>query len=256
MSFRRAGFVAAATVLALAVPAVASAATVTVGSPLPAFSLGIHFAGSATLTNVALGEPEANETSPVSGTVVRWRISGASGGPFELRVLTPDGGGSYTGAGTSSPATPISTMTQTFSTDLPIKAGQTIGLDLSGGSTIGFAMVSGSTADFWEPPLADGSTAPATKQDSDTELEFNADVVPQSAVSAHCVAPKLKGKKLSKLRKLLKAAHCALGAVKKPKHRKGKKLVVKSQSPSPGSVLPNGASVSVKLGPKPKRHHR
>ena len=63
----------------------------------------------------------------------------------------------------------------------------------------------------------------------------------------------LKGKTLGQARTLLAAAHCSLGKVKKPKHHKGK-LVVKSQAPKPGTVLPNGATVSVKLGPKP--HHK
>jgi hypothetical protein len=76
-----------------------------------------------------------------------------------------------------------------------------------------------------------------------------------SSVPPHCNVPQLKGKTRAKARKLLSKAHCALGRVKKPKHHKGK-LVVKAQSPAPGTVLANGASVSVKLGPKPHRKKR
>jgi hypothetical protein len=67
------------------------------------------------------------------------------------------------------------------------------------------------------------------------------------APTAHCVVPKLKGKKVTKARKLLSSAHCTLGKVKKPKG----KLVVKSQSLAPGTVLSAGRRVAMKLGPKP-----
>jgi hypothetical protein len=72
-----------------------------------------------------------------------------------------------------------------------------------------------------------------------------------------CVVPKLKGKSLSKAKGLLKAAHCKLGKVTKPKPRKRHKLgklVVKSSSPKAGSKRPAGTKVSLKLGPAPKKH--
>lgn len=33
--------------------------------------------------------PPVDPTSPVTGTIVRWRIMDGSGGPYGLRVLTP-----------------------------------------------------------------------------------------------------------------------------------------------------------------------
>lgn len=46
-----------------------------------------------------------------------------------------------------------------------------------------------------------------------------------------CRPPKLKGKSLTAAKKKLKQARCALGKVKRPtKVKKGRKLVVKSQS--------------------------
>ena len=60
---------------------------------------------AGTWTNTRLA-PGANLTSPADGTIVRWRIVEATGGPFYLRVLTPVGGTTYTGAGTGPPADP------------------------------------------------------------------------------------------------------------------------------------------------------
>jgi hypothetical protein len=56
-----------------------------------------------------------------------------------------------------------------------------------------------------------------------------------------CDVPKLKGKSLKRARKTLGAAGCSLGKVK----GRGK---VKRQSPAPGTELPAGSKVSVKLG--------
>jgi hypothetical protein len=193
---------AAVAAWALVGAASAQAAIVTVGSPLTGAFSSVGFIGSdATLANFALPEPGANVTSPVTGTIIRWRITQASGGPFRLRVLTPGGGTTYTGAGTSPPGTPTSTATQTFTANLPISAGQVIGLDQTWPAQIGVQSISGSGAVWgnWVPPLADGATVAGSTGSSDTEIAFNADV--QFADPAPPVAPsnaftigKVKGK--------------------------------------------------------------
>jgi len=134
--------------------------------------------------NSALGEAGAHVTSPVTGTIVRWRIQ-ASGGPFFLRVLTPDGGSTYTGAGTSAGEVPVSTATQTFTTDLPIKAGQILAIDNSNNSdTLGLSLAApGSAVCVFLPPVADGSAATALACGSGEEVGFNADVQPLPTVS-------------------------------------------------------------------------
>lgn len=58
-----------------------------------------------------------------------------------------------------------------------------------------------------------------------------------------CVVPMLKGKTLKKARKRTKANDCRLGKVKGP--RSGK---VKMQQPKPGTLLPPGESVRIKMG--------
>lgn len=74
-----------------------------------------------------------------------------------------------------------------------------------------------------------------------------------------CVVPGLRGKSLRQARTALKAAHCRVGNVHRPKHRKGKRLgplVVKSSSPSAGKSLKANAEVDLRLGPRPRKAHR
>ena len=77
----------------------AEAATVVVGSPLAGtFNTGVTFKEQPTLANTSLADPSANVTSPVSGMVVSWRMTGFYlGGPFKLRILRPVGGGTLGG---------------------------------------------------------------------------------------------------------------------------------------------------------------
>src|SRR4029079_17992009 len=100
------------------------AATVTVGSPLTAPFFSTSTCGSpCTRANTALADPGANVTSPITGTVVRYRLAGNYGGTFMLRVLRPAGGGQYTGAGTSGPTSANGTATIAIPTRLPIQSG-------------------------------------------------------------------------------------------------------------------------------------
>ena len=163
----------------------ADAATITIGSPLTASGATFTAFANVTMIDEALPEAGANVASPVTGTIVRWRITGATGagGPFKLRVLTPISGTTYTGAGTSAPETPSSTATQTFTTSMPITAGQVIVLDMSGGDTIGGGLVPGATYGYWAPPLADGSSSAETLAGQAGEFDFNADVQPLPTVT-------------------------------------------------------------------------
>ncbi|HEX8958697.1 MAG TPA: hypothetical protein VF770_02625, partial [Solirubrobacterales bacterium] len=84
---------AAASALTLAFASGAAAATITIGSPLPLEFSEHTFEHVDTMFNTALPERGVNVSSPVSGTIVRWRIQGANGGPYYLRVLRPNGSG-------------------------------------------------------------------------------------------------------------------------------------------------------------------
>jgi hypothetical protein len=157
----------------------AQATVVTVGSPLTgSFSLVFSMIGNpATIANTTLPETGAQLTSPIAGTIVRWRIVDPVGGPFRLRVLTPASGGQYTGAGTGSPQVPSGTGVQTLPANLPIQAGDIIAVDNANATdNYGFANVPGAGFVTWDgPPLADGSTRAPDFTSSD-EAGINADV--------------------------------------------------------------------------------
>ncbi|MGE5281736.1 MAG: IPT/TIG domain-containing protein [Chloroflexota bacterium] len=162
----------------------AGATTITVGSPLVgSFNVAVAFTEQGTVANTTLADPSANVTSPVDGMVVRWRMTGFStAGPYKLRILRPAGEGRYTGAGTSSPETRLGTGTETFTTRLPIQAGDLIGLDGAGASSsFPVASNAGSSFSIWRPPLQDGWTA-APQPGSAHELGFDAAVQPAPQV--------------------------------------------------------------------------
>src|SRR4029077_9522465 len=157
----RLGFLAITATSAWALLAVtaAQASTITVGSVLPPGSAPTAFGQVETFFNTALPEKGANLNSPTSGAIVRWRIQNAEGGPFSLRVLRPNGSGGYTAVGSSNPATPSGTGVQTFTANLPIHAGDLIGVDPTNDTDkIGIAEVPGASYGFIFPPPFDAAT--------------------------------------------------------------------------------------------------
>jgi IPT/TIG domain len=313
----------------------ATATTVTVGSPLTVKFEGSAGLGPTTRVNSALAEAGAHVASPVEGRVVRWRLAEAgiwtAGTGFQLVVLRPSGSAEYTKVAASAPAAPIGSAA---ATDLPIEAGDLVGLDFPEGSKVGQAVVPGSAQIYWVPLLELGSTAPPTQVFPNFEMGFNADVAPRPGIAAltqssgsisggtpvailghdfggpvtvsfgasvaastvqaenlilavappsatpgtvdvsvtaeggttppvdaarftytACVVPKLRGLKLKASRRKLKAASCGLGKVRRGKRRAAKNgkrqrraAKVRKQNPKPGTVLPPGGRVSVRLG--------
>ncbi len=242
-----------------ALPSIPSAlaSTVTVGPPLTGTYQQFQPENPGTLTNITV-QAGAKVTSPVTGTVVCWRITDTTGGPYALRVLTPDNGNTYTGAGKSAPQMSTGVATQSFATNLPIRAGQAIGIDDPDSSPtdlLGVRFDVG-TYLFWVGSLANGSTR-AGQARTAGEIGFNADVQTGGGNAGcgggggggggngghhHCVVPKLRGETLKTAKKRLKAADCRLGKVS----GHGKK--VKKQQPKAGTVRPAGSKVNVKLG--------
>jgi hypothetical protein len=71
-----------------------------------------------------------------------------------------------------------------------------------------------------------------------------------------CVVPALKGKTLAQARAALRAHHCTLGTVTKPRHSaKGARLVVASQGTNAGTKHAADAKVSVRLAAKSTKKH-
>ncbi len=164
----------------------ASAATVTVGSPLtaPYFStLTCSGLSGCMYANTVLTEPGANVTSPVSGRVVRWRIAGNYQGPFVVRVLRPAGGGQYTGVGSTLPVEASGTATVSFPANLPIQKGDLVAIDYENGRHLATATASGSAFSVWVPPVAELASAPPGSTSGNLEVLFNADVQPQPEVT-------------------------------------------------------------------------
>ncbi|HYQ77956.1 MAG TPA: IPT/TIG domain-containing protein [Solirubrobacterales bacterium] len=167
----------------------AQAAPVTVGSPLTGpFIQGEASGGSGTFINLSLGEPGARVTSPVTGAVIGWSVIKAAG-PFRLRVLRPAGGTAYTAVGSSSVAVATGPGgVETFSTAVPIQAGDAIGLDISKGNKIGIADEDpADVAAAWFPPIADGATASFAGAENEIEVGFNAVVQPAPTLTG--IAP-------------------------------------------------------------------
>lgn len=176
--------IAAISALALAAPA-AQASTITVGSVLPPGSTATEFGQVQTLFNTALPEKGANLASPATGTIVRWRMLDASGGPFYLRVLRPNGSGGYTAAGTSNPATPSGSGLQTFTANLPVHAGDLIGVDPTNGTDkVGVAEAAGASYGFVFPPPFDNATVAPSGTNSGKEILVSAEVQPAPAIAS------------------------------------------------------------------------
>jgi IPT/TIG domain-containing protein/PASTA domain-containing protein len=185
----RTGILLVAAVSAWALLATAAeATTITIGSVLPPGSTPTEFGQVQTFFNTALPEKGANLSSPATGAIIRWRVQDAAGGPFYLRVLRPNGSGAYTAVGKSSPVTPAGPGLQTFTTNLPIHAGDLIGIDPSNAAdTIGVATVAGANYGFIFPPPFDGATVAPSGTEGGKEIELSAEVQPAPAIAE--VAP-------------------------------------------------------------------
>lgn len=167
----------------------AGAAPVVVGSPLVGTFGQTGGSGiTATLLNLSIAAPGASSTSPVNGAIIRWHLLGAEGGPFRLRVLHPAGGTSYTAAGTSAGVTALGPGLETFPTALPIKAGDTVGLDIIKGQKLGAIANPAAVIAAFEPIPVEGSTQPFKESAPGAEFGFNAEVQPAPTVTA--VAPR------------------------------------------------------------------
>lgn len=170
----------------LSCSASANATIVTVGEPSTTPVTSATVGSAATIIDSALATSGANLTSPVSGTIIRWHVSGFEGGPWKLRVLTPLGGIGYTGSGTSAGQVVSGPATQAFSTNLPIQAGQMIAVDNTNSSDK-IGAIAGGSYSFFAPPLADGASGNATGPASGATFTFAAEVLPPPAITA--IAP-------------------------------------------------------------------
>jgi PASTA domain len=206
--------------------------------------------------------------APISGTVVSWTIGGAAAVPgYNLVVLRRNPSGKYTVTAASPVVTPAGAGAQSFLSGLPIQAGEIVGVNYPIGSTIGALSATTTVAAFAATLSVGAEAAPASENSSAFSPAFNATiestptvqppvlqppvtqpVAPAPTPEAHCVVPKLNGKKLKAAKKKIKAADCKIGLVSKKSGVKSTTGKVVTQSPKAGVVLPAHTGVSVKLG--------
>ncbi len=118
----------------------------------------------------------------MNGVIVRWHLIKSTGGPFRLRVLRP-AGSSFTAVGTSASAEAVTPGLETFATNLPIRAGDTIGLDVVKGLIVGAVPNPASVIAVISPILVEGATEPLTATGTGAEFAFNAEVQPAPTVT-------------------------------------------------------------------------
>ena len=162
------GAALAAAVLVLLAHIAPAAAETTLGSGLTAND-GTFFGGTH-ITAYQADAPAEQLTAPADGRISSWSVrSGDTNAEHELRILRPGGGEAFTAAGTSAPQTVTDSQDKVrgpFAVDLPVKAGDRIGLYVikgSGAPTDGTGVSSSETLNYITPttPTPRTATKPA-----------------------------------------------------------------------------------------------
>lgn len=230
---------------------------------------GVPFTAGLTGSGAIAGEWQNMSATPVEPSVtknvtfcedVENQIGGPGGIWMEQKDLTPPSAPQLIGTDPSSPS-----LSGTPRIRGAAEAGSTVRLYAGSGCAgtpvgtrsaaelgspgIEVAVAEGATADFSATTTdAAGNTSPCSASISYTRLHFDP--------PATCIVPKLSGRTVGRARAALRAAHCSVGIVSKPKPRKGKRLgrlVVKSSTPPAGTTLTAGSTVDLRLGHKHRK---
>jgi hypothetical protein len=166
----------------------AEAQTYTFGSTMTG-----TFTSSPLLPAPVFNRAIANAVSPVTGAVVGWSVRGGEGGPLFLQVLHPGVGvNEYVAGAKSAAGSPSTAGVEHFTTDLPIQAGDTVGIGGGDGAHVG-ATGQGPRNNFWgfASALSEGTAAFAEGENliefpgfTGLEVFFNAEVQPTPTVTA------------------------------------------------------------------------
>jgi hypothetical protein len=194
---RIAGLVAVTAVAAASLAASsASLAAVTIGEDTtltPTNGAGCaHADPGQVCTYAQIQHPDRSYAAPSDGVIVRWRVRGDSGRrQFTLRVLRPNGDGTFTGAGTSEPKTVVPNVENVFEARMPISQGDFIGVDVPNDDitcepdgctppirpSLAVRPVAGAISYVWSHRLQDGQTrVPTGVLANDLALLYNADI--------------------------------------------------------------------------------
>lgn len=242
-----------AAVLALSaaalLPAAASADTATIGSTLshpntPSFSTN--------LISVQAGASSGLSTfpfvSPANGTVTSWSVrTGDTGAIYGLRILHPNGGLSYTSTGASSLSAPTPSSTDAtyhFTTSLPIKQGDAIGVSVDPAHEVPqFTTTNNSDVLEYATTFPDGGTATFTNFGGLHELLLQATV-------KFCKVPDVHKQKKVNAKTALTNADCGVKVKKKDTHKTKFRGKVLKQKKAPGATFPPGTVVPIVIGTK------
>jgi IPT/TIG domain-containing protein len=125
---------------------------------------------------VASAGPASSAVAPADGVVTHWAVIGS--GTITMRVFEPATGGGWRGAGTSSPAT--NDAGGENATELPIKTGDLIGVDVLRGTEVDFDSTAPGTAylEFNEPPLAEGEVRNPPPETGELQLHAQIELNP------------------------------------------------------------------------------
>lgn len=233
---------------------------------------GAPFAAGLAGSGAIAGEWENMSATPVEPGVVKNenfcedvenQIGGAGGIWLEQKDLVAPSAPQLTSTDPVSPA--LSGTPRILGN---AEAGSTVKL-YAGSGCAGSPIATASAAELASPGIsvnvAYGTTATFSATATDAAGNTSACSASISYSRLHvdpavtCIVPKLAGMKLGRAKAALREAHCSVGIVLRPTHRKGRRrgaLVVKSSNPSAGTTLTAGSPVNLRLGHKHHKPHR
>ena len=226
-------------------------------------------------------------TSPVNGTVTSWRFNDTfANNHISLRVLREVDNGVFTGISTSAAQTSVIGTNGPFATSLPIRAGDSVGLeaDSGGGGFLNNATPADFLDEFWFPPLADGETRSGTGENHEVLVQAAVEPTNIFTISGVLARNKKKGtatvgvgpfpnpgslaitpgqganlaetavSKTVTAGQTVKFLVRAVGKKRKKLNKKGKVKVTATFTYTPNFGAPSTPTTKIKLKKKPRRH--
>jgi hypothetical protein len=211
---------------------------------------------------------------PEAGTLTSWSTAAGPGAgqAISLKVYRPLGGTVYSVVAQDGPRALTASALNTFPIDVPVEAGDVIGLNdgeapVFHDACTFFTAAAGDVEGGLLGDAAAGSSLNFEGVDTEPNARVNvaANLVPAATIVppvpptaptsgpsvpvSQCVVPRLGAKKLVAAKNVLKKADCKLGRVTKLKGATARTGLVVSQNPQTGKKLAAGAKVAVKLAP-------
>jgi hypothetical protein len=280
--WRRRGLALVAAVIASLALASGASADITVGEVAPPNPESWCNLGPT--DTIQLGTTGGNiYRVPVTGTLTSWSTdAGPGAGQYlSMKVYSLVGKDLYKVVAEDGPRALTPSTLDTFPIDIPVEAGDVIGLNDHEAPTApdACAWVTPSGEDvvggrLGDQPAGTELTFPPSDTEPERRINISANLVttlvevppvlnptpsagpgptagPPSAgpPAPQCLVPRLGAKKLKAARKALKAADCRLGRVTRSGGASAGTSVVASQNPQTGKKLPAGTKVAVKLVP-------